>query len=164
MDAKKEFLLKAEEIVGIPEFEAHHPLNSDSEAYIRSLSHEVGLEQIGVHITRLPPGKEANAYHTHTYEEEFYYVLSGRGVILFDGQEYEVGEGDFAGFKPSSAPHLLRNPFDRDLVYLVGGERRAFEIAEFPEHGRTMIRDSEKAWVVENDALQVIWRKDPEAE
>jgi len=36
--------------------------------------------------------------------------------------------------------HHLRNPYDEDLVYLVGGENREVEVADFPRLGKRMIR------------------------
>ena len=71
---------------------------------------------------RVAPGKESFIYHTHYYEEEWIYILSGRGVAEIDGAEHEVGPGDFMGFATPSVAHHLRNPFDVELVYLCGGE------------------------------------------
>ena len=34
----------------------------------------------------------------------------------------------------------MANPFEEDLVYLMGGESREYEIADFPDHDRRMIR------------------------
>ena len=72
-------------------------------------------------------------------EEEWLYILSGRGIA--DG-EFEVGAGDFMGFRTPSVGHQLRNPFDADLVYLTGGENLALKIAVFPKLGKRMARRS----------------------
>jgi uncharacterized cupin superfamily protein len=160
MNPKPGVVLKAEAIRSQPEYEARHPLNPGSLAYLRSLSIPAGLQRIGLHLARLPSGKEPNEYHTHRFEEEFYYILSGRGAILMDGVEQEVGPGDFIAFPSPSVPHVLRNPYPGDLLYLVGGERRDFEFAEFPRHGKVLVRDTEAAYMVDREALQVIWRKE----
>ena len=39
-----------------------------------------------------------------------------------------------------SVPHHLENPFDQELVYLMGGENREFDIAEFPRFGKRMTK------------------------
>jgi uncharacterized cupin superfamily protein len=70
--------------------------------------------------------------------------LSGRGVAEIDGKELEIGPGDFIAFPTPSVPHHLRNPFDQELVYLMGGENREFEIADFPRLGKRMIKSGEK--------------------
>lgn len=100
------------------------------------------------------PGRESNEYHTHRFEEEFYYVLEGRGVLLVDGEEHEVGPGSFMGFPAPSVPHLMTNPFDEDLIYLVGGERRPFELAEFPRHDKVLVRAGMETWMVDADDLE----------
>ena len=88
----------------------------------------------------MPPGKESFVYHSHQHEEEWLYILSGRGVAEIDGEELEVGPGDFMAFSTPSVPHHLKNPFDQELVYLMGGENREFEVADFPRLGKRMIK------------------------
>jgi len=148
MSEQPRSLMRAEQIAAAKETRAVHPLNTRSEIFIRSLSESVGMSRVGVHVSRVPPGKESFAYHTHHYEEEFLYILSGRGMADIDGREVEVGPGDFLGFSAPSVGHNLRNPFDEDLVYLMGGERREFEVADFPRLGKRLVRDREKAYIV----------------
>ncbi|MEM9008207.1 MAG: cupin domain-containing protein, partial [Cyanobacteria bacterium P01_F01_bin.86] len=102
-------LLKAADIAAIGEFEFHHPLNPHSEVYLRSLSRSTGLNRIGVNLARIPPGKESFIYHSHSNEEEWVYILSGRGIAEIGGVEHEVGPGDFMGFGLPQQPHHLRN-------------------------------------------------------
>ena len=123
-----------------PEETFSHPFNPNSLIRGVSLSQAAGLERIGVHFIRVAPGRESLVYHAHHGEEEFIYILSGRGVADIDGQEYEVGAGDFMGFPAPSVGHHLRNPYDEELVYLVGGERKLVEISDFPRQGKRMIR------------------------
>jgi uncharacterized cupin superfamily protein len=123
-----------------------------------SLGDDVGLERIGVHLIRVPPGKESCIYHAHAAEEEWIYILSGRGVAEIDDEEHEVGPGDFMGFPTPSVAHQLRNPFDEDLVYLVGGERRDMEVGEFPRLGKHAIRIGREAYLVDSAALEPFGR------
>lgn len=136
------------------EQEGAHPLNPESEMHYVSLGDLTGLERIGVHRIRVPPGKESCVYHAHAAEEEWIFVLFGRGVAEIDGDEHEVGPGDFMGFPTPSVGHHLRNPFNDDLVYLVGGERREMEIGEFPELGKKVIRIGREAHLVDSKALK----------
>ena len=138
-----------------------HPLNSNSQMVGVSLSDAAGPERVGLHFIRIPPGKEANIHHTHTFEEEFYYVLSGTGLIEVDDDEHEVGPGDFIGFATPTVGHLLKNPSgDEDLVYLVGGERRGFELATFPKIGKHLIRAGGKGYIVDSDKLEEAWKRE----
>lgn len=137
-----------------------HPLNADAEIHGISLSRLAGLQRVGFNLIRIPPGKESNIYHSHGVEEEFFYILSGRGLAEIDGVEHEVGPGDFMGFPAPSLAHALKNPFDEDLVYLVGGECGPFELATFPRLGKKLIRHGGEAWIVDDDAMQSMWRAD----
>ena len=57
-----------------------HPWNPNSELYGTRLSSLVGLSRVGVSRVSVPPGKESFVYHSHQREEEWIYVLSGRGI------------------------------------------------------------------------------------
>ena len=45
----------------------------------------------------------------------------------------------FLGF-PTGTAHHTRNPFGEELVYLIGGEHREYEVGDFPRMGRRMVR------------------------
>ena len=117
-----------------------HPWNPDSEVIWTRLGAQTGLSRVGVNRVRIPAGKESFVYHSHQREEEWIYILSGRGIAEVDGEEFEVGADDFLGFPTPGVAHHLRNPFDTDLVYLVGGESLDLDVAEFPKLGKRMLR------------------------
>lgn len=117
-----------------------HPWNADSELIGTHISRLAGFERTGVSLVRLPPGRESFVYYLHHREEEWIYILSGDGTAEIDGAEYPVGPGDFMGFPTPSVAHHLKNTGDRDLVYLMGGENRQFEIADFPRINKRMVR------------------------
>ena len=48
---------------------------------------------------------------------------------------------------PAGVAHHLRNPYQEDLVYLVGGENVDIEVANFPRLGRRIIRKGEDVQV-----------------
>lgn len=138
--ARKPSLFRAADQAQIPETPFSHPLNPNSELHMRSLGDAVGFQRLGLHVVRVAPGKESFVYHSHHCEEEFIYILSGRGVAEIDGEEHEVGPGDFMGFPAPSVGHHLRNPSAEELVYISGGERRECEIAEFPRNDKRLLR------------------------
>lgn len=120
--------------------EFSHPWNPDSLIRGTQLARSVGLKRTGVNLMTVPAGKESFVYHSHRFEEEWIYVLSGKGVARIDGAEYEVGPGDFMGFPAPSVAHNMRNPGPGDLVYLAGGENREFDVAEYPDLRRRAVR------------------------
>jgi uncharacterized cupin superfamily protein len=126
-----------------------HPWNSNSELYGTRLSSLVGLSRIGVSRVSVPPGKESFVYHSHQREEEWIYVLSGRGIAEIGDEEFEVGVGDFMGFPAPQVGHHLRNPYEEDLVYLVGGEALDVDIADFPRLGKRMVRRGQEVEIYE---------------
>jgi uncharacterized cupin superfamily protein len=138
-------LFRAADRARLPEESGQHPLNPNSEVHGHRLGDAVGLQRLGVAQLRIPPGKESFILHTHACEEEWMYVLSGRGKVQIDSEVYEVGPGDFVGFSTPSVAHHVTNPFGEDLVYLAGGERKAVEIADFPTVGKRMIRQNWEA-------------------
>src|SRR5215468_11991082 len=137
--AVTKFLLKASEIES-QTTNFSHPWNPNSEIIGTQLSRAVGMKRAGVSLARIPPAKESFVYHSHQFEEEWIYVLAGKGIAEIDGADYEVGPGDFIGFPTPSVAHHLRNPGPDDLVYLMGGENREYEVADFPRLGKRMLR------------------------
>ena len=164
MTDERHSLLKASDIDSMDAVEFHHPLNPNSEIYLRFLGRAVGLKRIGVTIARVPPGKESFIYHAHRNEEEWIYILSGRGIAEIGDAECEVETGDFLGFGLPQQPHHLRNPFNEDLVYLMGGEADRQDVGVFPRLGKRAIRDGDSAFIVDDSALQPFWRQPPAAE
>ena len=136
---------RAAAVVRAAEIEAasrtfRHPWNPRSELHAAHLSGLGGLRRTGLSIAVLPPGRESFDEHAHWIEEEWIYLLDGRAVARIDGEEIELGAGDFVAFPTPSVPHLLCNPFDRPVRYLMGGESRDCEVADFPRLGRRMFR------------------------
>lgn len=43
----------------------------------------------------------------------------------------------------------MTNPFDTELVYMMGGENKEHEIADFPNLGKRMLRLGEKIEIYE---------------
>lgn len=98
-----------------------------------ALSRLAGMNRAHVSLVRLPPGKDSFAYHAHMFEEEWIYVLSGRATAEIGGEKHEVGPGDFMGFSTPQVPHLMRNTFDEECTYLMGGEDRSIDVLTYPE-------------------------------
>ncbi len=142
MTDKKSFILRAKEIAdNMRTFS--HPWNPNSEISGTYMGRTLGLKRTGVNFAVIHPGKESFVYHSHYCEEEWIYILSGRGIAEIDGEEFEVFPGDFMAFPTPSVAHHLRNSGKEDLVYLVGGENLDVEIADFPHLGKRMIRRGE---------------------
>ena len=150
MDKPNLYVVSAADIAAHAQ-EFSHPWNPNSLVRGTQLARSVGLKRTGVNLVTVPGGKESFVYHSHRFEEEWIYVLSGRGIALIDGAEYPVGPGDFMGFPTPSVAHLLRNTGTEDLVYLAGGENREFDVAEFPTLNKRMVRMGQQVDVYDAD-------------
>jgi len=147
-------LLRAAEIQAMAEEERVHPLDSKVVRHNRSLGDAAGLQTLGVHLVGLKPGNTSTVYHFHHQDEEWIYILSGRGVAEIGDEIFEVGPGDFMGFVAGSAPHLLRNPHGTDLVYLVGGNRLPFDVCDYPRIRKRRYRVNGKSEFVSWESLE----------
>ena len=117
-----------------------HPWNPKSELRGCMLARQVGLERVGLSLLRVPAGKESFVFHRHNVEEEFAFVLSGKGVVDIGDETFDLGPGDFVGFPAGSHAHHIRNTGAEELVYLCGGENAPIEIGDFPREGKRMVR------------------------
>lgn len=135
-------LLTATEIENLPETVRQHQFNDNAVRHTRSIGDELGLSRIGIHLVRLESGRESTQFHFHHQDEEFLYILSGRGIAEIGDKEHEIGAGDFMAFTSHSLPHTMRNPYEEDLVYLMGGERNAVDICDYPRINRRMYREN----------------------
>jgi uncharacterized cupin superfamily protein len=138
MSARPELVRAADAEAAMETFS--HPWNAKSEITGVQLGRKAGLSRTGVSLARIAPGRESFVYHSHEREEEWLYILSGNGTAEIDGEEHEVGPGDFMGFPTPSVAHHLRNTGPEPLVYLMGGENRDAEVATFPRLGKRMVR------------------------
>jgi len=148
MDRPNLYLLRAADIAARSQTFSH-PWSANSEVTGYQMGKATGLKRTGVNLARIPPGKEAFPYHSHWQEEEWIYILEGRGLARVDGNEFEVTAGDFMAFPAPGVAHSLRNPFEQELVYLMGGESRELDIADFPDLGRRMFRHQQGVEVFE---------------
>jgi uncharacterized cupin superfamily protein len=128
-------LLSAEAIAAMPERTHAHAFNHNGSRQTRSLGDACGMSQLGVHLVRLLPGRESTEYHSHHHDEEWVYILSGRGTAEIGGRKCAVKAGDFMGFVAGSLPHTLLNDGGEDLVYLVGGTRHAYDVVDYVRRG-----------------------------
>jgi len=147
------YLLRAADIAARAQTFSH-PWNAKSELTGYQLGKSTGLRRIGVNLARMAPGKESFVYHSHWTEEEWIYILEGRGIARIDDVEYEVGAGDFMAFPTPAVAHHLSNPFDEELVYLMGGENHETEVADFPDLGKRVFRSKRGAEVFDLGAAE----------
>ncbi len=97
-----------------------------------------------IEIARIPPGKAAYPYHTHSAQWEFYHIISGRGVARHQGGKASIEPGDAFIFAPNE-PHQLINDGDEDLVMYVVADNPIGESGYYPDSKKWIVRCPERA-------------------
>lgn len=101
--------------------------------YIR-LADTAGLTQFGVNIAIIAPGGQSSLMHTHSGEDEFVIVLSGRLVLETQAGEWEMGAGDCAAFPAGGGElHHFVNRTEEEARFLVVGTRASDDTVTYPE-------------------------------
>ncbi len=88
-----------------------------------------------VEILRVPPGKPAYPYHSHSAQWEFYHIISGSGSVRHEEGTTPVASGDAFLFKPGEA-HQLTNDGAQDLVVYVIADNPTGEAHYYPDSGK----------------------------
>jgi len=96
-----------------------------------------------VEIVRIPPGKAAYPYHSHSSQWEFYHVISGTGLIRHQGGKTPVRPGDAMLFKPGE-PHQFLNDSSEDLVFYIVADNPIGESAHYPDSNKWLVRSPER--------------------
>jgi len=133
-----------------------HPKNPASEIFVHRLSDHAGMKRLHMNIARIPPGKESYLPHSHTFQEEWVFVVEGDGTAVIDGKDVAIGAGDYLGFPTDGTTHHLKNTGNADLVVLQGGERTPREIGRFPTINQTVLFEPPKATFYGDDGTQEV--------
>lgn len=149
-------LLTAAQIENLAENAHRHQFNDNAIRHTRSLGDILGLTDIGVHLVRLEKDHDSTQFHFHHIDEEFVFILSGRGIAEIGDTTREIAAGDFMAFGRNSLPHNMHNPFDEDLVYLMGGSRSQIDICDYPRIGLRMYREHGVKQYVELENLHEV--------
>ena len=88
-----------------------------------SFGEHFGLERLGIHHERLPPGRRTSFPHAESAEEEFVYVLEGEPDVWLDGRLHRLKPGDGVGFPAGTGlAHSFLNNTETEVRLLVVGE------------------------------------------
>jgi len=149
----RKLIIKAKEIEQMRGDQRIHFLNPNAERIRKSLGDAVGLNNIGVHLIQVEPGKDTTEYHRHYYEEECIYVLAGKGTLVIEGESFLFEKGDFVGFPANTAAHSLTNTGTESLICLVMGQRLEQDVADYPNQGKRLYRNSGEWNLVDLDDI-----------
>ena len=135
---------EVEEVVhgGRPFGQAYKPLTPALDA------HE---GRLGINQTRLAPGQVAVPFHYHLRSDEAFFVLSGRGVLRYGDDLYDLRPGDCVSCPAGTkVAHQIANPYDEDLVYLAIGPNDPHEVCVYPDNGKVLVRGLKRIGFLED--------------
>ena len=113
----------------------------------RDLGTAAGTRKIGLRRIQIEAGKRSTPAHTHSGEEEVFYVLSGSGLSWQGGATYEVAAGDCLVHLIEGPAHtLIAGPDGLDV--LAFSERTASEACFLP---RAKVSWLGSSWVTAGD-------------
>jgi uncharacterized cupin superfamily protein len=100
----------------------------------KQLGGAAGADDLGASLYELPPGESSWPYHYHTGNEEAVYVLAGEGLLVLDGDDYDIEAGHFAVFpSEASGGHRVVNDSGAPLRYLVVSTMNDPDVTVYPE-------------------------------
>ena len=134
--------LSAKQIAAMQSVRRVHHLNSAAIREDKSLGDEAGLKNIGIHLITIVPGDKSTEFHSHKYEDEAIYILSGRGTETIGNETYKIGPGDFIGLPAGGPAHETINDGTEPLVCLVIGQRLPQDVVDYPRQGKRLYRNS----------------------
>ena len=90
------------------------------------LSSEESAGEVTIYEFDLPPQSPGSPPHTHSLEDEYFYVLEGTLDILADGEVSQLQTGDFAALTRGQT-HMFWNGSDADTRLLMITTGSSFE-------------------------------------
>lgn len=152
----EKYLIKADEIDRLAGTDKTHFLNDNAVRVNKSLGDLTGLTGLGFHIIEVKPGCESTEYHKHYHEDECSYVLSGSGIVTIDEEDFDIGPGDFIGYRAGGLAHTMQAVGDEPLVCIVVGQRLAHDVGDYPRQQKRIYRQAGLPWnVVDIGAIDV---------
>ena len=86
--------------------------------------------ELGFNVTVLEPGKPNCKYHSESVQEAFL-VLSGECILIVNGEERQLGSGDFFHCPPGTE-HVFVGAGDGPCTIVMVGARRDDEKVHYP--------------------------------
>ena len=155
MGEAERYLVRRDEIEAMEGLRKTHFLNPQAVRINKSLGDLTGLTGLGFHIIEVAPGHDTTEYHVHHHEDECVYVLAGTATADIGDDRFEIGPGDFIGYRKGGKAHTIQNTGAEVLRLVVAGERLDHDVGDYPRKGKRIFRNVGLPWTVaDHDDLQ----------
>jgi uncharacterized cupin superfamily protein/glyoxylase-like metal-dependent hydrolase (beta-lactamase superfamily II) len=107
---------------------------------LREIGFPIGARKLGYWVVTMPPGTRFCPMHSHTREEEMFYVMDGTPTIRTPRGEFACRPGDFIAFPigPRNA-HQVLNASEAACTLLLLGMSDPAEVCHYPDSDKVMI-------------------------
>ena len=126
------------------------------------LSKAVGSERLNVNLDIVPPGAYSTRYHSHTCQEEFFFIVEGTGTLRRNEGERLVTAGEFIA-KPAGKglAHTFYNSGDVPLKIMDIATMDAEDTCHYPDEGMYLHKAGETRQVYSETTLETRWTPEP---
>ncbi len=94
--------------------------NLDEVGVLQPLKNDLGLEAVGISLSRMEPGMGYPYFHAHKEQEEIFICLKGTGTIKVGDEEVAMKAGDFLRIS-ADVPRAVGNKTDAACTFLILG-------------------------------------------
>lgn len=120
----------------------------------------IGSEKIYVNIDYVKPGAVSVKYHSHSEQEEFYLVMSGKGIFRIDDKEILINTGDVISLPAGKDNgHQFINNSSEILQILDIGTREKDDIVTYPEENIVLIKNKRLVFNMDDNIKE--WTSEP---
>ena len=120
-----------------PNFEEREGAPEGFRAFRARIGYELGSENIGASVWKLPPGEAAYPYHFHYSDEEILFVLRGRPTLRTPTGTRTVEPGEAVHFPlGEEGAHQISNPTDEEVRFLAVSTNGAPDIVIYPDSNK----------------------------
>jgi len=92
----------------------------DAATLLQPLKSDLGLEAVGVSLSRVEPGMGYPFFHAHKAQEEIFICLNGSGTMLVGDEEITMKPGDFLRIS-ADVPRAVGNRTSEACTFLILG-------------------------------------------
>ena len=128
----------------------------------KELGKSVGSQKIYVNLDSVPPTGFSTKYHSHSQQEEFFYIVSGIGILHLNGQKIDVEAGDFLS-KPAGRDifHTFYNSGTEPLLILDIGTNEKEDTCYYPEEDIYLHKSNGIKHAFRGNTFLEKWSSDP---
>lgn len=120
----------------------------------------IGCEKFYVNIDYVKPGGESVKYHSHSQQEEFFLIMTGKGILRLNGEEILIKTGDVIS-KPAGKDiaHQFINNSSEILQILDIGTREKDDIITYPDDNVILIKNQNLVFNISDNIRS--WTSEP---